>query len=114
MLAHGGGGEVFRDYFYVHDFPFYGSSSSNFDRYYDLRIAPVRLPEQDLGPAYRPLVAACRSETIRLFKTYQGHTNNVSYNRVSYFLRAPEFFGPFYSAYINLEVEVSGAIPGLP
>lgn len=106
VLAHGGGGEVFRDYFYVHDFPSYGSSSSNFDRFYDLRFASVRVPEQHLGRAYQPLVVACRNQTIRHFEKYRGDTNNVSFKRAAYFLRAPEFFGPFFSSYINLGVEV--------
>lgn len=106
VMVHGGGGEVFRDYFYVQDFPRYGSRTSNFQRYYDLRIATVRVPEQHLGPAYRPRLAASRESVIRQFEQYRGETNNLSFNRVAYFLRAPEFFGPFFSSYINLGVEV--------
>ena len=106
VMAHGGGGEVFRDYFFVHDFPFYGSASANFPRYYDLRFATVRIALQHVGRDYRPLVAASRAEAVRRFELFRSPTNNMSFNRVAYFLRAPEFFGPFFSGYINLGVEV--------
>lgn len=105
-LVHGGGGEVFRDYFFAHDFPFYGTRRTNFERYYDLRIATVRWPEQYFGPAYRPLIAAAREASLRQFADWQAERNHLSCNRVAYFLRAPEFFGPFFSSYVDLGVEV--------
>jgi hypothetical protein len=106
VIVHGGGGSNFRDFFYVQDFPRYGVRRVNFERFYDLRIAPTPLPQAQLTPAGAALLQAVRHRTLASFAAYRSATNNISYGKAAYFLRVPESYGPFYSSYINLGLDV--------
>jgi hypothetical protein len=106
VFAHGGGGELFRDHYFIQDFPFYGSSRINFPRYYDLRMTPVPLPPECLSPAGRESLGRLRAATIARFEELRAPTNNESYDRTYYYLRSPEFYGHYFSNYINMGLDV--------
>jgi asparagine synthetase B (glutamine-hydrolysing) len=106
VMSSGAGGEYFRDYYYIHDFPHYGSSKVDFDRYYRIRMMTVRpRPEYFTAQAHRLLQAAC-SEVRQHMEAQRAATNSESYARVSYFMKVPRSFGGFFSAYINMGLEV--------
>jgi hypothetical protein len=106
VMSHGGGGAHFKDFFCYQDFPFYGSTNVNFERYYDLRIAPVGVPLSYFTHAAAELAEQVRTRTLESFAGYRALTNNESYDRVAYYLRAPEFYGQCFSNYINMGLDV--------
>jgi hypothetical protein len=101
IAVSGSGGELFKDFFWLQDFPHYRSAKTNFERLYDLRIAPVRLPDgvltDETADAYRHL----RADTLSAFEAFRSSINTESYDRVFYFYRLPIYAGADASANIN-------------
>jgi hypothetical protein len=106
VFSHGGGGELFRDHYVIQDFPFYGSSRVNYSRYYDFRMTPVPLPAAALSPKGQEILASLKSATIARFEKLRAPTNNESYDRIYFYLRSPEFYGHYFSSYINMGLDV--------
>jgi hypothetical protein len=106
-IAHGGGGAHFKDFFSYQDFPRYGSRKVNFERYYDLRIALVRIPAEQLPPPARTLQARIRERSIERFAQHRAPTNNESYDRATFFVRDPEGYGRTAADYINMGIDVA-------
>src|SRR4051812_11017084 len=105
VIAHGGGGELYRDHSFVQDFPLYGSRRVNLERYYDLRVAPVALPPAVLTPAGRELLALARSSAMARLRGCLAPTNNETYDRVYFLLRSPEHFGQHCTNYVNMGLD---------
>lgn len=110
IFAHGGGGELYRDHYVIQDFPFYGSRWIRLERYYDLRIVPVRLPPAYFTSHGNELAAAVRRDSLALLETYRRKTNNETYDSIYYYVRAPEFYGQYFSNYINMGLEVAAPL----
>jgi hypothetical protein len=106
VMSSGAGGEYFRDYYYIHDFPYYGSSKIDFDRYYRIRMMTVKPRYQYFSKEAQSLFQAACSEVRRLMENQRAATNSESYARVSYFMKVPRSFGGFFSAYINMGLDV--------
>jgi hypothetical protein len=105
VMVHGGGGAHFKDFFCFQDFPRYGSPRTNFGRYYDLRISPVSTPPRYFTRDGAELARELRVRTLARFEPYRAPTNNESYDRIAYFLRAPEFYGRYSTTYINMGLD---------
>jgi hypothetical protein len=110
VISHGAGGAHFKDFFSFQDFPRYGSPVVNFERYYDLRIAPVGIPRRYFSAQGAALLAEVRPRTLARFAEFKAATNNESYDRVAYFLRASEVYGRVYSGYINLGLNLAAPL----
>ena len=108
LMVHGGGGEFFRDHYYVHDFPRYGSSRIDIAKFYHLRVVPIRLPAAQLTAAAAKLLQALEARTIARFETCRQPTNNATYDRIFLDYRVPEFYGPTFSNYLNMGLQVEG------
>jgi len=106
LMVHGGGGEFFRDNWYVQDFPRYGSAKIDVAKFYNLRIASITLPDSQLtseGVMLRRQVAA---RTIETFERSRQATNNLTYDKILFDYRVPEFFGATFSNYLNMGMSV--------
>ncbi len=106
LMMHGGGGEIYRDHSFVHEFPRYGSRHSNLERLYRLRVCPLPMSSGMLTNSARRLLAGIEGETIQKFEKYVAPTNNQTCERIYLHLRMPEFMGVFYSNYIHLGLDV--------
>jgi hypothetical protein len=105
-MAHGGGGEFFRDHYVIQDFPFYGSSRVNLERFHDLRMTPVALPHEALSPGGAEMLRALRAEMIARCAALRAPTNHETYDRIYLELRSPEFYGQYFSNHINHGLDV--------
>ncbi len=114
VMAHGGGGELYRDHCFVQDFPFYGSRRVDLERYYNLRIAPAGLPPGALTPVGRELLAAARSSVLARLQGCLAPTNNETYDRVYFLLRSPEHFGQHCTNYVNMGLDVVAPLLDYP
>jgi hypothetical protein len=106
VMSSGAGGEYFRDYYYIHDFPRYGSAKVDLDRYYRLRMMTVEPRRDYFTPRGREMFEAARSDVRRRMEALRAPTNSESYARVSYFMKVPRSFGGFFSAYVNMGLDV--------
>lgn len=106
LMMHGGGGELFRDHTFAHEFPRYGSRQSNLARLYRLRGCPIALPSRILTNKARDIVREAPQKAINIIRRYIGKTNNETCDRVYFYLKSPEFWGPFYTSYIHMGLEV--------
>lgn len=110
IITHGGGGGHYSDHDFVQDFPWYGSSTVQLRRFYDLRCAPVRIPTWHWTEDARRVSERIPRRTIARFLEHRRSTNHESYNRAAYFVRMPESFGPHLSAYINMGINVAAPL----
>jgi hypothetical protein len=101
VVVSGAGGELYKDFWWLQDLPFYNSKTVRFGRLYDLRISPISLPESylagDVASAYMDL----RERTIDSFKRLRAPTNSESYDNVYFFYKMSEFSGRFATSNIN-------------
>lgn len=105
-FVHGGGGEFLKDLYFHHAFPLYGRFPMSLERFYDLRVAPLRLPPGFLGPQGREGLARARAEDLALFRRYQAPTNHETCDRINLFTRQPQFFTGQFSGYVRLGLDV--------
>lgn len=110
VVAHGGGGELYRDHYVIQDFPFYGNGRVRLGRYYDLRIAAVGLPPEALAPGTRGLLADLRAATIARLEACRAATNNETYDLIYLRLRGPEHFGQYYANYVNMGLDIAAPL----
>lgn len=106
VLAHGGGGELLKDFYFHHEFPFYGRRAASLERLHDLRIAPMPLNDAQLTPAAQQQVRDCRAGIVTRLEALREPTNHATCDRVFHGFRLPEFFGGHFSTYVNLGVSV--------
>ncbi len=106
VMVHGGGGEFFRDNFFIQDFPFYDVPSSNIERFYGLRLIPIRLPDEQLTQRAIGLKKAIGEAALARLETCRAATNTETYERIYREFRAPELFGTTFSNYLHLGMQV--------
>ena len=106
VVVSGAGGELYKDFWWLQDLPFYNSRSVKFHRLYNLRIRPIDLPANyltgDVAAAYNDL----RERTIDGFGRLRAATNTESYDNVYFFYKMSEFSGRFSTSNINNYVGV--------
>ncbi len=107
VMVHSAAGELFKDQHSVHDFPFYGVERVDFARFYALRVSPVPWSRDDFAPAAAGDFDALPAYSIARFEAARGPTNNVTYNRISLYLRAQDLIGRIYSNYVNMGLDVA-------
>lgn len=97
----GVGGEVLKDFWWLHDFPRYRRHSVNLARFYDLRMAGAKLPSGLLSDEATDAHRQLRSETIVRFGNLVGLTNTETYDRIYYLYRMPVVAGGFLTNHVN-------------
>jgi len=93
LAISGTGGELFKDFWWLQDFPFYSRSSPNLERLYDVRFAPGKAKTANVGPRYRGAAASLRQRMIASWSPYRSGTNTETYDRIYYGLKMREFAG---------------------
>jgi asparagine synthetase B (glutamine-hydrolysing) len=97
----GAGGEIFKDFMWLQDFPRYRSRKTNFDRLYDLRMSPTKLPPDLLIGEAAAASSRLRSETLIRFEVFRASTNTESYDRAFYFYRMSAEAGRWLTNHVD-------------
>ena len=97
----GVGGEIFKDFWWLQDFPRYRSRRTNFARLYDMRLAGVPIPAHLLDGDVAKAQAQRRTSTLRRFEMFRSATNTESYDRVFCFYQMPVEAGNILTAHAN-------------
>ena len=105
LIAHGGGGELFKDFLWLQDFPLLGIKKPNYERFYALRVTPVscRAALSDEGSQ---LLSDVRNRTIEAFNSTGDVDNVTGYLMAVIKQRGVEFYGRTFSNHINLGLDV--------
>ncbi|MDA8104272.1 MAG: asparagine synthase-related protein [Nitrospiraceae bacterium] len=78
----GVGGELFKDYWWLQDFPFYSSRSSNVERLVDLRIMPQTPMEDILTADYAEQCRLLKMKVVEELSSYVLETNTQTYDNI--------------------------------
>ena len=93
LAVSGTGGELFKDFWWLQDFPFYKRKNPNLKRLYDVRFAPGKAKTGNVGPRYRQAAASLRRRMIDKWSPHRAGTNTETYDRIYYGLKMREFAG---------------------
>ena len=66
---------------------------------------PVSLPADILTRSGRELLAAAQASVLDRFRALAAATNNETYDRIYFLLRAPEHFGQHCANYVNMGLD---------
>lgn len=110
LVITGAGGELYKDFWWLQDWPFYASPKSNFERLYDLRVHPIGLPAGYLTGAAAAAYADLRRRTVERFAGLRAATNTESYDRIYFFYKMTQFVGRFATSNINHHLAVSAPL----
>jgi hypothetical protein len=80
----GGGGELYKDFWWLQDFPRYRSRRSNLERLFDMRFRAVALPDGLLAGDYAAAASQIRDRTIRAMRGRVMPLNTQTYDRIYY------------------------------
>jgi hypothetical protein len=95
-LAIGGdGGELFKDFWWLQDFPWYRRRTPNLARLYDFRIASRTIEHSYLSKPYRSLSQTYRKRLLGSFSQYSDDSNTQTYDRIYYFFKMQAVAGCF-------------------
>lgn len=110
LSVSGAGGELFKDFWWLQDFPFYSRREARLARLYSFRIAPNPPQHSLLGPRYRASSEAYRENLLRRISKFVAPSNTQTYDRIYYYFKLRSFAGRFMTSSANL---VSVAMPYL-
>ena len=112
------GGELFKDFWWLQDFPWYARKVPNIERLYATRIVPVEPPHWYLTKDYRKLSEQYRGRFCDRLSKYAVRGNTQTYDRIYYELKMRDYAGRFltnhmglvhcYAPYLDREVAAIG------
>lgn len=102
LMVSGAGGELYKDFWWLQDFPFYTRRTPQLERLFDLRLCAVPLNHTLLNGVYRELSQAQRFRTLQELAAFTVEGNTQTYDRVYYGFKMREYAGRFLSNYRDL------------
>lgn len=85
LQVSGAGGELYKDFWWLQDFPFYNKKIANLSRLYDMRIAPLSLNERMFSMQYREMLRGLKERTIsKLKEMLVSDINTQAYDQIYY------------------------------
>lgn len=80
----GVGGELFKDFWWLQDFPFYKNPNSNIERLYNLRIESLSFPHNILGENVKSHSLNTKIDQIRKLELLRMPFNTQTYDSIYY------------------------------
>ncbi|PIU40801.1 MAG: hypothetical protein COS99_08770 [Candidatus Omnitrophica bacterium CG07_land_8_20_14_0_80_42_15] len=111
----GAGGELFKDSWWLQDFPFYNSSRIRIERLFERCIRKTFFPHILLSERLADLSKGLERKFIDLLNLYRLNSNTQTYDNIYYHFRAQEaigrfltntnnYFIPFYTPLLELDL----------
>ncbi len=95
LVISGTGGELFKDFWWLQDFPFYSGKKPDLQRLYSFRIAPVELKHSYLADQYRGLSEDYRQRLLQKLSAFVVAGNTQTYDQIYYNFKMREYAGRF-------------------
>lgn len=110
----GVGGELFKDFWWLQDFPLYKKKKSNIEKLYNFRIEGTTFPHHILSKELENISLNLKNNTINNLSTFQQSTNTRTYDKIyyeykmrgnasSYLLSASKYFN-VYAPLLELDL----------
>lgn len=96
------GGELFKDFWWLQDFPCYNRRKPNLDKLYAFRIAPIALKHFYLGEPYRRVSEGYRRRLLQKLSAFVVPGNTHTYDQIYYSFKMREYAGRFISSNARL------------
>lgn len=80
----GVGGELYKDFWWLQDFPFYKKKKPNFEKLYNYRIESTVFTHSIFGSKLKKHSLALKGDTILNLKSYLLDTNTQTYDNIYY------------------------------
>jgi hypothetical protein len=93
LAISGMGGALFKDVFWLHEFPFYWKRRSNTTRWFDLRMMPQSKTKGILTDRLEPLIQNMRLDFINRLNRHVSELNTLTYDKLGYFVKYQTFSG---------------------
>lgn len=91
----GAGGELYKDFWWLQDFPFYKKKRANLERLFDLRIAPIPFKHFYLSDDYIEISINLRQKVLKELSKYIRDTNTKTYDNIYFNYKMSETGGRF-------------------
>jgi asparagine synthetase B (glutamine-hydrolysing) len=102
LSVSGAAGELFRETWWMHDFPFYRRREAKLARLYALRIAPQPLRHSLLAGRYKEYSEQQRENFLRRVSRYAVPGNTQTYDRIYYYVQLRAWCGTFVTSSMKL------------
>jgi hypothetical protein len=95
MQITGAGGELYKDFWWLQDFPFYNKKNADIEKLYHLRIEPVIYPHHHLGHKTKAISLELKDNTVKQLYRYKLGTNTQTYDNIYYNYKIHAHTGTF-------------------
>jgi hypothetical protein len=95
LMVSAGAGELYRDHFWLQDFPFYSRKKANLERFCSFRLLPTDPNHSYLAGEFHEISRGYRSRFLRDLSQYEVNGNTQTYDRVIYRVRYRELLGRY-------------------
>jgi asparagine synthetase B (glutamine-hydrolysing) len=95
LAISGAGGELFKDFWWLQDFPLYARREARLERLYSMRISPAEPAHELLAQPYRSISREYRARRLASLAQYAVAGNTQTYDRIYYRFKMREFAGRF-------------------
>lgn len=92
------GGELFKDFFWLQDFPFYSRKKANLSRLFHTRILPIPCSPHYFSIPFAPLCQTFSARMLQELSPYVLATNTETYDNIYYHYRMKAIAGNFMTA----------------
>jgi asparagine synthetase B (glutamine-hydrolysing) len=104
LIISGVGGELFKDFWWLQDFPNYKNKKSNIERLFRTRISPIKVDNEILVDRYKEINSRFEENTLEELNQYLSDINTKTYDNIYYFFKMQTHAGRLItisSKYIN-------------
>lgn len=101
LAISGAGGELYKDFWWLQDFPFYNASVPKLSRLYDLRIETLQFPHALFTSDFQELSSNFRLRMLDALTCYIHDSNTKTYDSIYYYFKMQETAGRFVTTTIN-------------
>lgn len=78
----GVGGELYKDFWWLQDFPFYNKRKADIEKLYKLRIESSKIPNKTFGEQLRKQAEQLKAKTIEKLAAFKLDTNTKTYDNI--------------------------------
>ena len=102
LMLSGNGGELYRDDWWLQDFPFYARKKANVDRLCTYRLLPKDPDHSFLAGDYREISRGYRQRLLQDLSRYVVKGNTQTYDRIIVHFRIRDLIGRLVTNHTNL------------
>jgi hypothetical protein len=102
LMLSGNGGELYRDDWWLQDFPFYARKKANVERFCAYRLLPKDPDHSFLAGNYREISQGYRQRLLRDLSRYVVTGNTQTYDRLVVHFRIRDLIGRFVTNHTHL------------